>query len=114
LYGKREEKAVPLNELELRLCVWTFATKVKVFNLQLSMETKQEPHERIKRPESVIPSAPEKPQEGPLNELAIAEKEADKIALYKEAGKETPIESQVGLSPEQYDELQSEIQERKH
>nr|PNR30333.1 hypothetical protein PHYPA_026649 [Physcomitrium patens] len=78
------------------------------------METKQEPHERIKRPESVIPSAPEKPQEGPLNELAIAEKEADKIALYKEAGKETPIESQVGLSPEQHDELQSEIQERKH
>lgn len=69
-----------------------------------------EPHLRIEKPKGVIPQGPEKPEEGALNDLTIAEKEAEKIALFKEAGLEPPIEPQIGLSPEQYDELQHEIE----
>ena len=49
---------------------------------------------------------PEKPEEGPLNDLAIAEAEAEKIALFKEVGQIPPIEPSIGISPEQYEELQ--------
>lgn len=65
-------------------------------------------------PEGYFEHGPVKPEDGPLNDLTIAEKEAEKIALYKEAGMVPPIEPSIGISPEQYEELQHEIEVHKH
>jgi pimeloyl-ACP methyl ester carboxylesterase len=65
-------------------------------------------------PEGYFEHGPVKPEDGPLNDLTIAEKEAEKIALYKEAGMVPPIEPAIGISPEQYEELQHEIEVHKH
>lgn len=75
---------------------------------QKSEENVDEPvtHHVPVQPEGYFPQGPEKPEEGPLNDLAIAEKEAEKIALFKEAGQIPSIEPSIGISPEQYDELQ--------
>jgi len=62
------------------------------------------------KPDGYFEQGPEKPEDGPLNDLTIAEKEAEKIALFKEAGKVPPIEPQIGISPEQYEALQHEIE----
>lgn len=60
------------------------------------------------KPEGYFEQGPEKPEDGPLNDLTIAEKEAEKIALFKDGRKVPPIEPQIGISPEQYEELQRE------
>lgn len=79
-------------------------------------ELDDEPLKSLRKPVHVQPEGyfergPEKPEDGPLNDLAIAEKEAEKIALFKEAGKVPPIEPQIGISPAQYEQLQHEIDE---
>lgn len=70
--------------------------------------------EREAKPEGYYEHCPEKPEDGPLDALTIAEKEAEKIALYKEAGKQPPIEAGIGISPEQKEKLQHEIEAHKH
>ncbi|KAG0601393.1 hypothetical protein M758_11G107000 [Ceratodon purpureus] len=74
-------------------------------NVEAKAEEPVKHHEPVK-PEGYFAQGPAKPEEGPLNDLAIAQKEAEKIALFKEAGQIPPIESSIGISPEQYDELQ--------